>query len=213
MVNGDSGTPKNTPAPWVPYTRAGLRLRRGGARERRPREHRHRPERRHDQGLRLPVLPSGTRPQASNAAPPGTAARQLAQTDFVGIAIHCAQPAAASAPATRTPGPISCRTSPAATTASRVCSEPSTSTRRSPAAARVVNNLNGQPITDPFDQPGFPGFDGLFATTTLALHRADAGGRGSRSRSATSRTRTTSTGSRARSTRPAVPARPTTSSS
>ena len=23
MVNGDSGTPKNTPAPWVPYTRAG----------------------------------------------------------------------------------------------------------------------------------------------------------------------------------------------
>ena len=23
MVNGDSGSPKNTPAPWVPYTRAG----------------------------------------------------------------------------------------------------------------------------------------------------------------------------------------------
>ena len=23
MVNGDSGTPKNAPAPWVPYTRAG----------------------------------------------------------------------------------------------------------------------------------------------------------------------------------------------
>ena len=32
----------------------------------------------------------------------------------------------------------------------------------------AVNNLNGQPITDQFDQPGFPGFDGLFATTTLA---------------------------------------------
>jgi hypothetical protein len=23
MVTGDSGIPKNTPAPWVPYTRAG----------------------------------------------------------------------------------------------------------------------------------------------------------------------------------------------
>jgi hypothetical protein len=32
----------------------------------------------------------------------------------------------------------------------------------------VVNNLNGQPIVDQFGQPGFPGFDGLFATTTLA---------------------------------------------
>ena len=31
----------------------------------------------------------------------------------------------------------------------------------------VVNKLNGQPVTDPFGQPGFPGFDGLFATTTL----------------------------------------------
>ena len=28
--------------------------------------------------------------QASNAAPPNTAARALAQTDFVGMAIHCA---------------------------------------------------------------------------------------------------------------------------
>src|SRR4029453_15257182 len=32
----------------------------------------------------------------------------------------------------------------------------------------VLNKLNGQPITDQFDQPGFPGFDGLFATTTLS---------------------------------------------
>ena len=32
----------------------------------------------------------------------------------------------------------------------------------------VVNDLDGNPITDPFDQPGFPGFDGLFASTTLS---------------------------------------------
>jgi hypothetical protein len=32
----------------------------------------------------------------------------------------------------------------------------------------VMNDLDGQPITDPFGQPGFPGFDGLFASTTLS---------------------------------------------
>src|SRR5262249_24568596 len=32
----------------------------------------------------------------------------------------------------------------------------------------ALKNLNGTPITDQFNQPGFPGFDGLFATTTLA---------------------------------------------
>ena len=88
MVNGDSGTPKNTPAPWVPYTRAGC-----------------------DWGAtalanvvlenRAPVLtgdmtkvfgnpsPEVTAAQASAAAPAGTAARNKAQTDYVGIAIHC----------------------------------------------------------------------------------------------------------------------------
>jgi hypothetical protein len=88
MVNGDSGTPKNTPAPWVPYTRAGCDW---GA-----------------TALANVVLENtGTGPAgdmtkvfgtgspewneaaASNAAPPGTSARNLAQTDFVGLAIHC----------------------------------------------------------------------------------------------------------------------------
>src|SRR5215213_9798828 len=89
MVTGDSGTPKNTPAPWVPYTRAGCDF---GA-----------------TALANVVLENtGTGPngdmtkvfgegspewleaQASAAAPSGTAEHNLAQTDFVGIAIHCA---------------------------------------------------------------------------------------------------------------------------
>jgi hypothetical protein len=32
----------------------------------------------------------------------------------------------------------------------------------------VLNDLNGNPITDPLGRPGFPGFDGLFASTTLS---------------------------------------------
>jgi hypothetical protein len=88
MVTGDSGTPKNTPAPWVPYTRAGCDF---GA----------------VASANIVLENSGTGPcgdmtkvfgagsaewneaLASNAAPAGTAARTLAQTDFVGMAIHC----------------------------------------------------------------------------------------------------------------------------
>ena len=89
MVNGDSGTPKKTPAPWVPYTRAGcdfggvalanIVLENTGTG----------PTRRHDARSSAPARRSGTR-RGANAAPAGTAARNLAQTDFVGIAIHCA---------------------------------------------------------------------------------------------------------------------------
>src|SRR6266508_1077864 len=92
MVNGDSGSPKNAPAPWVAYTRAGcdcgatalanVVLENTGA---------------GPAGDMTKVFGSGS-PEwnealASNAAPAGTAARNLAQTDFVGIAVHCAKTA------------------------------------------------------------------------------------------------------------------------
>jgi hypothetical protein len=166
MVTGDSGAPKNTPAPWVPYTRAGCDF---GA-----------------TALANVVLENtGTGPNgdmtkvfganspewneaiASNAAPAGTAARNLAQTDFVGIAIHCA-----------TGGGI-CNGNPKARP-DLLPDEPGGYNGFSglfgakyvnPAitgGSAVLNKLNGQPITDQFGQPGFPGFDGLFATTTLS---------------------------------------------
>jgi hypothetical protein len=166
MVTGDSGTPKNTPAPWVPYTRAGCDF---GA-----------------TALANVVLENtGTGPNgdmtkvfgsgsvewnealASNAAPSGTAARALAQTDFVGIAIHCAS------------GGGICAGNPNARP-DLLPDEPGGyngflglfgAKYVNPAinnGSAVLNKLNGQPITDPFGQPGFPGFDGLFATTTLS---------------------------------------------
>ena len=88
MVNADSGKAKNAPAPWVPYTRAGCDF--GAA-----------------AGVNIVLENTGTGPAgditkvfgagspefneavASNAAPANTAARSLAQTDFVGFAIHC----------------------------------------------------------------------------------------------------------------------------
>jgi hypothetical protein len=82
MVNGDSGTPKTTPAPWVPYTARGcdfgaaavanVVLENTGT---------------GPNGDMTKVIRPGfagmERGQASNAAPPNTAARALAQTDFV----------------------------------------------------------------------------------------------------------------------------------
>lgn len=166
MVNGDSGSPLNTPAPWVPYTRAGCDF---GA-----------------VALANVVLentgigpngditkvfgqgsPEWLEAQASNSAPSGTAARNLAQTDFVGIAIHCAA------------GGGFCAGNPNSKP-DLLLDEPGGYSGFSglfgakyvnlaiTGGSAVVNNLDGQPITDQFGQAGFPGFDGLFATTTLS---------------------------------------------
>jgi len=179
MVNGDSGMAKTTPAPWVPYTRAGCNF--GGV-----------------STANIELENTGTGPFgdmseafgtgspewneafASNAAPSGTAARAKALTDFVGIAIHCGQGGGictqnatnvANSRPDRLPdepggylgyqalygakyvNPAVCAASSAQ--CSTVMGQP------------AVNNTEGQPVTDPFGQPGFPGFDGAFAKNTL----------------------------------------------
>ena len=55
----------------------------------------------------------------------------------------------------------------AATAVSRASSAPCTSTRRSTAVAPSSTTPTGNPIPDPFQQPGFPGFDGMPANVTL----------------------------------------------
>jgi hypothetical protein len=166
MVNADSGTPKNAPAPWVSYTRAGcdfgatalanVVLENTGT---------------GPAGDMTKVFGSGSpewlEADASNKAPAGTKERTLAQTDFVGIAVHCA----------KTPGSICTDNTDAR--ADLLPDEPGAydgfeglfgAKYVNPAiadGAAAVKKLNGQPVTDQFGQPGFPGFDGLFATTTL----------------------------------------------
>jgi hypothetical protein len=166
MVNGDSGSPKNTPAPWVPYTRAGCDW---GA-----------------TALANVVLENtGTGPagdmtkvfgagspewndaKTSATAPAGSALRNKAQTDYVGIAIHCGA------------GGGICAGNPKARP-DLLPDEPGGyndflglfgAKYVNPAITggnAAVNDLNGRPIGDQFGQPGFPGFDGLFASTTLA---------------------------------------------
>jgi hypothetical protein len=108
--------------------------------------------------------------KTSQLANPGSALRNLAQTDFVGFAIHCTQ------------GPASICAGNAQARTDSLPDEPGTyigylglfgAKSVNPAingGNPAVNNLDtpSKPITDQFLQPGFPGFDGLFATTTLA---------------------------------------------
>jgi hypothetical protein len=167
MVNGDSGTPKNAPAPWAPYTRAGCDF---GA-----------------TALANVVLENtGTGPagdmtkvfgagspewleaQTSNAAPPGTALRNLAQTDFVGIAVHCAQSSDSICAGNAHARPDLLPDEPGGYDGFQGLFGAKYVNPAITAGSPMLNKLNGQPITDQFDQPGFPGFDGLFATTTLS---------------------------------------------
>jgi hypothetical protein len=106
--------------------------------------------------------------RASQIAPAGTAARALAQTDFVGIAVHCAQ-----SPDSICAGNPNARPDVLPDEPGGYAGFPGLFGAKyvNPAitgGSPVLNKLNGQPITDQFGQPGFPGFDGLFATTTLS---------------------------------------------
>jgi hypothetical protein len=166
MVNGDDGEAKNTPAPWVPYTRAGCDF---GA-----------------TALANVVLENtGTGPNgdmtkvfgsgsaewneavASNGAPSGTAARNLAQTDFVGMAIHCAAGGGICTGNTHA-RPDLLPDEPRGYAGFLGLFGAKYVNPAITGGSAAVNDLNGNPIGDQFGQPGFPGFDGLFASTTLA---------------------------------------------
>src|SRR4029077_2821001 len=105
-----------------------------------------------------------------NAAPSGTAARAKALTDYVGIAIHCAN------------GGGICPSHATNTTNSRADNLPDEPNGYAgyralygakyvdPAIAggnACVNDISGQPVTDPFGRCGFTGFDWALAKNSL----------------------------------------------
>ena len=162
MVTPDGS---NAPAPWVPFTRAGCDV---GA----------------VATANIVLENTGTGPSgdvtkvfgnpspqytealASAAAPSGTAARALAQTDFVGFSIHCAQGSAMCANGQNDVLPQE----PGGYTGYMGlygAQEIDPLLTGQPASVPVTDLL-GNPITDPFGQPGFPGFDGMSAAVSLA---------------------------------------------
>ncbi|HSS80788.1 MAG TPA: hypothetical protein VLK24_06285 [Gaiellaceae bacterium] len=179
MVTNDGGGNKNTPAPWVPYTRAGcdwgatasanVVLENTGT---------------GPAGDMTKVFGSGSpewnEAQTSNAAPANTAARNLAQTDFVGLAIHCAQNKKSICHGNANAKADSLPDEPGGYSGYQgifggkyvnpaICHvNASNCTNATINGQTALKKLDGTPITDQYNQPGFPGFDGLFASTTLS---------------------------------------------
>jgi hypothetical protein len=151
LVNGDSGTPKNTPAPWVSYTRDGCDV--GNV------------------SVANTVLENNTSDITNvyGAGSPEAAEESTAkgQADFVGISVHCA----------RTQTSVCTRSTHAK--ADLLPDEPGGYNGFSalfgakyvdPAITggnAAVNDINGNAITDSSGNPGFPGFDGMSAANSL----------------------------------------------
>jgi hypothetical protein len=114
-------------------------------------------------GANTPQWNEGSFSQTSVA---GTADRTLAQTDFVGFAVHCAQGSSTCASGQNDVLPDE----PGGYTGFKglfgaqaidplITGQP---------ASVAVTGLDGNPVVDPFGQPGFPGFDGMSAAASLA---------------------------------------------
>jgi hypothetical protein len=162
MVTTDQ---KNTPAPWVAYTRAGCDF---GA-----------------VGTANVVLentsigqfgdmtkvfgkdsPEWKEAEASNAPTAGPAAKALAQTDFVGLAVHCGQPGGVCNSA-RNARPDVLPDEPGGYDGFKALFGAKYVNPAITEGQAAVKDLNGNPIGDAFGQPGFPGFDGMSAAVSL----------------------------------------------
>ncbi len=158
LPNMISDGQKNTPAPWVPFTRAGCDV--GGV------------------GTANIEL-ENTNTSASGDmtkvfgvnSPEWTEAKnnpQLAQTDFVGIAIHCSQSATSRCANNTDAKPDVLGDEPGGYTGFNALYgtkyvDPAITNPKSPC----VNSTAGLPIQDPLGNCGFPGFDGMLAANTL----------------------------------------------
>jgi hypothetical protein len=113
-----------------------------------------------------PGSPQFAEATASAAAPSGSAQRNLAQTDLVGLAVHCAQgsPRCSSGEPDLLPGEPGGYTGFEGLFGAQQVDPILTG---QPASVPVTD-LFGRPITDRFGQPGFPGFDGMEAAVSLA---------------------------------------------
>jgi hypothetical protein len=101
----------------------------------------------------------------SQLAPGGTAARTLALTDFVGIAVHCAQGAAlCDNPDAR---PDDTTIYPGSDNGFKGLFGAKTVNPAITGGNPCVKATDGSNITDAFNQCGFPGFDGALAKNTL----------------------------------------------
>ena len=147
----------NTPAPWVPYTRAGCDF--GG------------------------VATANIELESNSASASGDIANvfggssaqlaeavanpHLAQTDFVGIAIHCAQASTSKCSGNVNARPDTLPQEPGGYNGFQALFGAKYVDPAITGGKPCVNDTAGNPITDPVGNCGFPGFDGMLAKNTL----------------------------------------------
>jgi hypothetical protein len=148
---------KNTPAPWVPFTRAGCDV--GGV---------------GTANIELENVNTGptgdmTRVFGANSDEWNEANKtpQVALTDFVGIAIHCSQAASSHCAGNAKAKPDPLPDEPGGYTGFNALFGAKYVDPAITGGNACVNNTAGSPITDPDGNCGFPGFDGMEATNTL----------------------------------------------
>ena len=144
---------KNTPAPWVPYTRAGCDF--GSVAAADTELENTLPD--------IPLVYGANSAEAKEAENPKLANK--AEADFMGLSVHCAHGSAVSAP---TAGcPTCCPTSRAGTAGYKALfGNKFIQPVISPSGP--VRDLNGNVIKDPTGDIGFPGYDGLIGPVGLA---------------------------------------------
>src|SRR3954453_6476034 len=190
MVNADppslggTGGVRNAPAPWVPFARAGCDVGNVGTANA-VLENNNSIIFKTGSTTQFATDPTGdmtkvfgenspewNEGKASQLAASGTAARALAQTDFVGIAVHCANKPTSVCTGNPNSRPDSLPDEAGGYTGfqgllgAKYVNPAITKDAAHPSGTPSVNDTAGAPVVDPFGQPGFPGFDGMYAKNT-----------------------------------------------
>jgi arylsulfatase A-like enzyme len=154
MVNGDSGTPKNTPAPWVSYTRAGCDVA--------------------NISVANTVLENNTTTPGGdianvygNPSPEASEPAALRTTDFVGIAVHCAKTSTSVCNGSTHAKDDLLPDEPGGYIGYKALFGAKYVNPAITGGQPAVNDMDGQPIKVPAGNPGFPGFDGMSASNSL----------------------------------------------
>ena len=142
----------NAPAPWVPFTRAGCNV--GGVGTANIELE--------NTAIDIPTVFGANSAEAAEVK----ANPNQAFTDFVGIAVHCAQGAGLCSTANNGK-PDLLPQEPGGYNGYQGLFGAKYVNPAITGGQAAVNDTNGNPITDGFGQPGFPGFDSMMASNSL----------------------------------------------
>ena len=160
---------KTTPAPWVPFTRAGCDV--GGVGTANIELENTATNATGDMtrvfGANSPEWNEAAAAAALPSDPADAKAKGQPQTDFVGIAVHCAQTSTSVCANNADARPDALPDEPGGYSGFQALYGAKYVDPAITAHQPCVPDTAGQPITDPAGTCGFPGFDGMLARNTL----------------------------------------------